>query len=79
MALHVKKYSVLLLYPEGEWSTGPETYFAHVEALSPERAVTKARWLAVWDNQGNITRDEFTLLAVFRGHLKMELCSTSSV
>lgn len=71
--LRAKKYSVLLLYPEGDRTTGPETYFTHVEASGPEQAVTMAKWRADWDNNGLIPRDAFIPLAVFKGHIEMEL------
>jgi hypothetical protein len=39
----MKKYSVLLLYPECVNDSGCETYFAHVWAKTPSYAVTAAK------------------------------------
>lgn len=74
MVFRSKKYSVLLLYPDkGNASTGPETYFAHVEAASPDRAAKTAQGRADWDNKGSPAADDFKVLAVFAGHVEMEL------
>ena len=69
----MNKYSVLLLYPEGDASTGPETYFAHVDAATADQAAKMAQWMADWDNEGSPAADDFEVLAVFAGHIEMEL------
>lgn len=59
------KYTVLLLYPEDHT---PETFLDHVYACSPNAAVARATVNAAVANEGLISAQEFTPLAVFEGH-----------
>lgn len=64
------KYSVLLLYPD---TTNRETYFNHTEAENPDEAIQNVQNMASEANSGDIGPDEFYPLAVFEGHIDMEL------
>lgn len=68
--MKLKKYSVLLLYPD--YSDGPETYLAHVRAANPTKAVTAARAEAAEANGFEDDDDptDFGLLLTVEGHVK---------
>jgi hypothetical protein len=75
-----RKYSVLLLYPDGDNDGGDETYYDWVEATTVEEAVATARNNAIdlneWGpGQGGRDSDEaqyepdaFPVLLVITGH-----------
>ena len=74
----MKPYSVLLLYPDYMQDQGLETYYAHVEAMNPRIAVSRARQLAVaanTDEHGcNVENPgDFALLIILAGHHEAEL------
>ena len=51
MAVKLKKYSVLLQYPEWIASDGPETFYHFVKARSPTEAAVKAIQRAIMHNR----------------------------
>ncbi len=68
----MKKYSVLLLYPDYiAENYGEETYLAHVFGINPSTAVVHARIECAESNE--IIEDvydleDFKVLAMFKGH-----------
>lgn len=68
----MKRYSVLLAYPEMLEDGEPETYYAWVSANSPIAAIKTARQEAVAAQEGmNYLPNEFTVLAVLEGHQQL--------
>ena len=65
----LKPYSVLLLYPDYANENGNDTYFAHVETANATDAVEAALQEA-YEQNDEISADDFALLAVFDGHLE---------
>lgn len=80
----MKPYSVLLLYPDHATDyPGVDTYFSWTMAKNPHQAAANVQLLAERDNTIDkdepsylgitIRADEFRVLAVFAGHIDMEL------
>jgi hypothetical protein len=66
----MRRYSVLLLYPDYIAETfGQETFLAHVEAMNPGLAVGEAQRLASSCNNDNPPEDFFPLLVTL-GHIE---------
>jgi len=65
----MKKYSVLLMYPESMTDGKVQTYYAWVEAISVAECSLKARACAHFDNP-EIKASDFELLLVIEGHNK---------
>lgn len=65
-----KAFSVLLLYPDYANDSGTETYYAFVEAVDPDEAITLAQRAAIAANEGLEIQEEedFTPLLVTQGH-----------
>jgi hypothetical protein len=63
-------YSVLLLYPDYMNDSGIETYYEHVDAISPEGAVLTAQSLAHLANDGMGEPEDFAALLCIAGHHK---------
>lgn len=67
----MKKYTVILLYPDYMNDTGPETFIAQVEGEDLEEAWVHAQAKAVVDNDMEFENaEDFAVLATFDGHLE---------
>jgi hypothetical protein len=64
----LQKYTVVLQYPSSI-SDGVETYMAHVSALNPVQAITKAKKDACKKSGYLGEPSDFTTLCTFTGHL----------
>jgi hypothetical protein len=68
----LRDYSVLLLYPDERMDGTHETFLEHIEAVSREEAVLKARTMASKANKDSIPPEDFEPIAVFKGQVDME-------
>jgi hypothetical protein len=66
MTMNMKKFSVLLLYPDYV-SDGVETFFAHVRAADKDAAILKAQNMAARENIGVDQPEDFAVLIVSSG------------
>jgi len=72
--VEILPYSVLLLYPPGTWPIEkPETYFEHTMAKDVNGAIEKIQRKASDANGKLILPEEFMVIAVFQGHLEIEM------
>lgn len=67
----MKRYTVILLYPDYMNDTGQETYITKVEGEDLEDAWIMAQAAAVVDNDMEFEEaDDFAVLATFDGHVQ---------
>jgi hypothetical protein len=66
---NLKRFSVLLLYPDYMRADEAETYLAHVVAKDPEKAIAKAQKKAAKPNDVD-SPDDFLPLLCCEGHVE---------
>jgi hypothetical protein len=66
----MKKYSVLLLYPDYYGDYGHENYLAHVMAETPGKALKAAREKCISDNPPIDEPEDLLCMLLTEGHLE---------
>lgn len=76
----MNKYSVLILYPESVADSYGESYYAHVEAENPDKAIQAAiaecmpqnGWSDENEGVGGVHSSDFVPVLVLSGHITGE-------